>query len=157
MRWLLALCLLVAGCRNVAVLDELTTPSFDFELTFVGNAALDDGALKRAIAFDLGEFAAQEHSRAAGDDAAFALEVYYHGRGYRKAEVQYTAGPGARLELRIVEGPRTTVDEESLTANGVTVFDREELSAFFNGPRLGTLGRGDLIFIESRLRSSTLR
>jgi outer membrane protein insertion porin family len=152
MRWLPVITLLVAGCNSVPVLDQLTRPSLDFELVIEGNHTFNEVTLTRALAFDLTEFTAQGHSRSAGDDVAFALEVHYRGRGYGRAEVDYTVGPGARLALRVEEGPRMTVDEEDLAVHGVTVFTRSELLAFFNGPRLGTFGRGALLFIEDRVR-----
>ena len=157
MRWLLPLLLVVTGCSSVPVIDELTTPSFDFELVFEGNEAFDDKALTRALAFDLSEFADQEHSRAAADDAAYALQVHYRGRGYRLAEVEYEVGPGSRLTLRVDEGPRTTVDEAGIAYEGVTAFDGVEVRAFFNGPRLGTFGRGDLLFIADRVNGNLRR
>ncbi len=152
MRRLLPFLVLAAGCGSVPVIDELRAPSLDFTLELEGNQAFDDAQLTRAIAFDLGEFQDQGYARAAGDDAAFALEIHYRGRGYRLAAVEYEVGPGARLLLRVEEGPQTTVDEEGIAAQGVTVFDRDDLLAFFNGPRLGTLGRGDLLYIAERVR-----
>jgi outer membrane protein insertion porin family len=150
--------LLLAGCGSVPIVSDLGGPKRGFDLVLEGNASLGDGPLTRAIAFDLGEFEDQGFSRPAADDAAFALEVYYRGLGFHRAQVSWRiedAAPGERprLVLAIDEGPRATIDEKGLAVSGVSAFEQAEVGAFFNGPRLGNLGRGDLLYIDDRVRA----
>ncbi len=154
MKHLLLLVALCCGCHSVASLrDELTAPRLPFEVTIDGNQAFDDASLVRAIAFELSEYDQEGRSRAAADDAAFALEVTYRSRGYREAQVDYAVESQGGLHFTIQEGPRTIIDEENLRIEGVRAFSRDEVLAFFNGPRLGLLGRGALLYIEERVRS----
>lgn len=154
----LLMTLLLCSCSSVPIVSSMVAPKRGFDLLLEGNHSLDQATISAALAFDLGEFEAQGFSRPAADDAAFALEVHYQGLGFHQAQVQWEVQAASgdqrpQLVLRIVEGPRATVDEDGLTATGVHAFDPAQVLAFFNGPRLGRLGRGDLIYIQERVRS----
>lgn len=147
----------LSSCAVVPEALDPSAPTLGIELELVGNEGLGRKEILRALAFDLAEFEEQGYSRAAADDVAYALEAHYLSKGYRLAEVdELVTEPGGEVHLRleVVEGPRTTIDEGAIRAEGVTAFKRAELLAFLNGPRLGTLGRGDLIFQESRVRTA---
>lgn len=147
--------LLLAACSVVPEAIDPSVPEVGIELVIVGNENVSRGDALKALSFDLSEFESQGYSRAAADDVAYALEAHYLSLGYRLAEVEEKLtqeGDSVHLHLTVVEGPQTIVDEDAIRAEGVTVFTQEEVVAFFNGPRLGTLGRGDLIFQDSRVR-----
>lgn len=146
----LLLAALTAACSSLSVLPG---PERDFEWVVEGNEELDRAAIEGILAYDLAQFEEQEHDRAAADDAAFALEIAYRRRGFRQARVEYSIEPGPKLVLRVTEGPRTTLDEEAVQIRGVKAFSREEVLAFLEGPRLGALGRGPLLYVENRVRS----
>ncbi len=150
---LLILLASVAGaCRSTELPGLGADRGFTFSVE--GNEAFGDAVLERALAFELAEYARAEFSRALADDAAYQAQVYYRTRGFPFAEVEdevEETDEGPHLVLRVIEGPRTVVKDDAIEVVGVTVFPREEVRALFEGPRSGSFGGGDLLFVADRV------
>ena len=147
------LLVVLSGCRAPTKQDLLGT-SRGFDLVIDGNEVLTRGEVERAVEFDLSEFEENGYGRAFADDVAYQALAHYRQKGFPFAAVEYSVeGTAARpvLTLHVVEGPRTLLDEERITAEGVNEFTDVEVRSFFNGPRTGLLGRGDLLYVASRV------
>lgn len=153
-----ALALLLAGaCQSISGGGEEDTSERPFDLVIQGNERVAKGTLERAMALDLEGLVSSEFQHSFADDAAYQAQVTYYDLGHPFARVDYdlsTAGERPRLTLTVDEGPRTILDLEALEAVGVQEFSKEELRAFFGGPRTGPLGGGDLLYVADRAKAA---
>ena len=147
--WILPLAL-AAGCRSTPERGgEGPAPggSLDVEVSFRGNDGLSDRELRRAIVDELGDLE-RLGTKAATDDAAFALEEHYRGLGFHEVRVDYRHRPqpagGVRARFEIREGPRAVI--EAIEIEGARSFDAGELARLFAGERAGLLERGGLYY-----------
>jgi len=149
------LLLALAACRSTQEADESAVErAFDFAVE--GNESVTTGALERALAFELDEFARSGHARPLADDAAHGARVLYRRKGFPFATVDFRVEEGEdrpRLVLTVDEGPRTVIDEDALEVRGVAEFTRAEIAAWFDGPRTGLLGRGPLLYVADRVEA----
>ncbi len=147
--WILPLAL-AAGCRSTPEDGgEGAAPAgtSGVELRFEGNDVLSGRDLRRAIVDELGDLQ-RLGTKAATDDAAFAMEEHYRSQGFHEARVEYRyeaePGGGARARFEIREGPRAVI--EAIEIEGAASFEAAELARLFAGERAGLLDRGDLYY-----------
>ncbi|MCP3920647.1 MAG: BamA/TamA family outer membrane protein [bacterium] len=166
MRALVLVCLLLAACRGTgtAAVDTQESALPAFEVVFVGNGFIPDRVLRNVIDLDLEEFALSDFQEAFVDDAAFQIGLHYKGAGCAFVVVEYAVERGAEapvVTFTIDEGPivlLTAIDCQAIAAPGdEPVFGPKEHEAFFEGPRIGTFGRGTLLYIEDHVRSAPRR
>lgn len=126
-----------------------------YEIRFLGNRTFSERKLRKAAADELADFERPAARRPAADDAAFQMELEYRQAGYAFASVDYrhkTIEGKTMVTFLISEGPRVLVREIKLTGN--TTFGDKKLLPFFEGEKTGILGRGELVFVESDVRSA---
>jgi outer membrane protein insertion porin family len=126
-----------------------------YQISFQGNAALSETALRNAAAQELKAFERQGQRRSDVDDAAFQMEIAYRKAGYAFAQVDYrTERVGGRqvVTFSISEGPRIIVKKIDIA--GTAGIDAEKLITFFEGEKTGAFGQGKLLFIKSNIQSA---
>lgn len=146
--WILLV--LLAGCRGAGTAPPERREAWRVELA--GERSFDDRTLFAAMADELRELA-DEPSKAAVDDAAWALQDFLRGRGFPRARVDYSVEPGPDgtvARLTVEEGPRTQV--QSVELEGVESFDPERLQRSFSGPTEGLSG-GHFWLVRDRLEA----
>ncbi len=119
-----ALLALLAACRSSGGVEPAKRS--EIEVAIEGNESFDSAELEPFVRQELG--AARRLDKAAVDDAAFALELFYLKRGFREARVdyEYAAGETAPIALfRIVEGVQVRIAE--LSIEGESAFPEELL------------------------------
>jgi outer membrane protein assembly complex protein YaeT len=128
----------------------------DVRLEIVGNDAFSDGRLEAAMVDNLVDFRRGGYGRAAVDDAAFALEGFYRGQGFPRAEVDwvYAPAPTGPLEVtfHVREGPRVTIARVRFDGN--SVFTDAELDALVEGPRRGILATGRRYYVAANVEGA---
>ncbi len=155
--FLVALGALAAGCSSLPESLPLVGDERPYELSFSGNERITRRELQRAASFDLAHYESSGFERAHIDDAAFELELHYKKLGFPEARVEYEVDQGGqrpRVRFKIHEGPRATIASIQIEGNDSPGFDDESLITFFEGPRSGLLGRGDLYYVADRARSA---
>ena len=126
---------------------------------FEGTLGLPERELRRAAAADLEDLALSvtEEARpdpAHADDAAFAVEAALRAAGFPDAVCTFRLDPAAGVVTLSVEaGPRCVLEEVELLGEP-QLLSRSQLALLFEGPRLGLLGRGEPVFVETRVRSA---
>src|SRR6188474_1653102 len=79
---------------------------------FEGNHYFSSKELSGAVAASLADIAGNRDPRAAVDDAAFDIEVLYHGAGFASCHVDWSVeGRGEEVQAHFVvhEGPLVTI------------------------------------------------
>jgi outer membrane protein assembly complex protein YaeT len=150
----------LAGCRSTDELSGVKTQLFDspdtYELEFAGVRSLSTGLLQRAAAADLEDFEAGGFRAAPIDDAAYAIENFYRGRGFPFAEVDYEldALPGQRplVRFEVVEGPRCIVG--SVSTRGQQAFTSDELADLLGGPTTQVFGLGRVYYVKTEAEAA---
>jgi outer membrane protein insertion porin family len=106
---LVLLALVSAGCLSGGT-EPIRLP-FELELAFEGNKSVDTARLDEIVRRQLEELELTAPDKAAVDDAAFALELFYRTRGRPEVRVDYELEPGPppRAVFRISEGPEVRV------------------------------------------------
>src|SRR5262245_27695131 len=105
--------LLAAACALAACRSQSSAPEelpFELVLEFEGEHSVAEERLAEIVRRELARVTAPEPDKAAVDDAAFALELFYRARGHVDVLVGYefepaTASSPARARFSIVEGP----------------------------------------------------
>ena len=126
---------------------------------FEGTLGLPERELRRAAAADLEDLALSvtEETRtdpAHADDAAFAVEAALRAAGFPDAVCTFQLDPASgAVTLSVEAGPRCVLEEVELLG-GPQLLPRNQLALLFEGPRLGLLGRGEPVFVETRVRSA---
>jgi len=130
-RGALLVLLALAGCRSAGKAQEELP--FPLSLDFRGQESVEAERLEEVVRKELVRLEIREPDKAAVDDAAFALELYYRARGYADVVVEYEFQPGnpPRAVFTVEEGPQLRVRE--LVVAGPTGIApervREELGA----------------------------
>jgi outer membrane protein assembly complex protein YaeT len=131
---------LAAACRSAGELPPAPPPA-ELMLAFEGAQALPEEELRAQVLAELARLETTRPGKAAIDDAAFALELFYRSQGHAFARVDYELEdrPGApvRALFRIDEGPRVRVGE--LALEGVTALEPSRARAFLGGAAEGGL------------------
>jgi outer membrane protein assembly complex protein YaeT len=131
-------CALAAACRSQATKpDELP---FELRLEFAGETSVTEERLAELVRRELARVTARVPDKAAVDDAAFALELFYRARGHMEVRVEYEFEPAAGsspalARFSIVEGPVVRVRE--LVLEGATAIDPERVRTFFGDAAKG--------------------
>jgi len=149
----------------VTVLSPLSVKGEDIELaldrekayqiSFQGNAALSETALRNAAVQELKAFDQQGHRRSNVDDAAFQMEIAYRKAGYAFAQVDYRTERVRGMQVvtfNISEGTRVIIKKIDII--GTAGIDAEKLIPFFEGEKTGAFGQGKLLFIKSNIQSA---
>lgn len=139
--WLLAggcaLGAFASGCR--ATQEEPPELPFPLVLQFEGEKTIDEATLDRVVRAELARLEVTEPDKAAVDDAAFALELYYRGRGHADVLVEYDfeTSPGGEplARFRITEGPVVHVRE--LVLEGLKTVDQKTVREAFGDAARG--------------------
>lgn len=138
----LALGALTAACRGPATAP---TVQAEIEMVFVGKRSIDEERLRGVILSELSRLEATRPSKAAIDDAAFALELFYRARGFAFARVDYEhrdePGEAVRAHFHIEEGEQVRVRE--LRLEGVSAFDPAVARAQFGSAARGGIYDAD--------------
>ena len=124
-RLLLFLACLVAACRGPSA--PWSDAAEGVDLSFVGHGSFAEKELIQVVASELAGLDGSPVDKAAVDDAAYAIELFYRGKGFPDVNVDYEFTPGdpARASFRVEEGPLVTV--ESFEVEGVRALAREDL------------------------------
>jgi len=147
---------LVLACRAT---QELPAKVLEFRLRFEGHSSLEAEELDRRAREELARLEVVRLDRAALDDVAFALELFYQERGHARVAIAYALETGPNGEpgavFRIDEGPAVRV--RTLIIEGVTALQpeyvREQLSRFDAGRSFDSEGLGRAL---DRLREDYL-
>ncbi len=105
------------GCRASGVADIPLPFELDLAFEFEGPASVDEARLEGVVRRELARLEVSVPDKAAVDDAAFALELFYRARGHADVRVDYDYGPAQpgsavpHARFRIQEGPRVHVRE----------------------------------------------
>jgi outer membrane protein insertion porin family len=126
-------------------------------VTFIGNQAFKEDELRSVLAEHLAAIEHQGLTRARADDLAFFTELHYRRHGYSRADVRYEIERGARLILRIDEGPLTKLGDIKIRGN--TSISEATLREYMIGATRERFSRfkGDLPFIEADMRTGVSR
>ncbi len=120
----------LAACRAAPGADGVQP---EVELAFEGEEHIGEDSLREAVLEELGRWGYRHPTKAAVDDAAFALELFYHARGFPwvRVEYEYESEPGVpvRARFRITEGVQTSVRE--LFLEGIRALDPPHARSFF--------------------------
>jgi outer membrane protein assembly complex protein YaeT len=142
---------LAAACRSTGELPP--PPPAELVLAFEGAQALEEEDLRAQVLAELARIETARPGKAAIDDAAFALELFYrsHGHAFARVEYEHEDLPGApvRALFRIDEGPRVRVSE--LALEGIAALDLADARAFF-----GSAGEGG-VYDAERIRAGATR
>ncbi len=139
-----ALALFVLGCRSTGP-SEIPLP-FVLDLEFDGAESVDSAQLEGVVRRELARLEVATPDKAAVDDAAFALELFYRERGHAEVRVEYEFDPGPpRARFHVHEGPRVTVSE--FVVEGPAEIPLARVRAFFEPMP------SDGAFDEERLRA----
>lgn len=146
----LLLCLAL-GCRASGVEDIPLPFELGLAFEFEGPASVEEARLEGVVRRELARLEVTVPDKAAVDDAAFALELFYRARGHADVRVDYDyeptthGSPLPRARFRIQEGPRVLVREfvlegpEQLSAPLVRdYFEPMASGGIFDEERLGT-------------------
>ncbi len=134
---LLASC--AGSCRTGDAADgraagqDAAEEQVDAQIRFEGNTSFDAQRLERVIAADLEELERRSSLKAAVDDAAYSVELFYRAEGFPGCRVDYRLDELAERRLRatllVEEGPRVAITGVEFT--GLRAFSEDELRAFF--------------------------
>ncbi len=127
-----------------------------YEIFFQGNAAMSEAVLRRQAAAELEAFGREGHRPADIDDAAFQMELTYRNAGYAFAAVDYQIEKPEtlpKITFLISEGPRVIVRD--IIPIGNQTLDDEKIIGYFQKDRSGLFGKGELIFVRSRVAAAT--
>jgi outer membrane protein assembly complex protein YaeT len=141
--------LLALGCRATG--EQAIELPFELVLAFEGAESVAVEDLEAVARAELARLEVAQPDKAAVDDAAFALELFYRRRGHAHVRVDYEYDPGPpgppRARFTVHEGPRVLVRE--LVIEGATVMTPAQLRAFF-GP-MASGGAFDELRLEDDL------
>ncbi|HEX9794603.1 MAG TPA: BamA/TamA family outer membrane protein [Planctomycetota bacterium] len=101
-----------------------------WEPQFQGNAGIGASELLNVAIDEIADLSKYGWRRAEIDDAAFAMESHYHGRGWNSARVRWEAeirGEVLQARFLVEEGPRTVV--ERVRIRGAESIPLEQLRA----------------------------
>lgn len=132
------------GCRSAG--DGPPPLPFELELAFEGEALITEAQLAEIVRAELARLEVTVPDKAAIDDAAFALELFYRERGHDQVRVDYEfeasepprarftieEGPVVRVREFVIEGPRAIAPErvrtffEPMASGGIFVATRLE-------------------------------
>ena len=158
--WALLVALCVSSCRSTTARDPESRPRAGYGFAVEGNESLSRDALRKAVAYELGEFERSEYDRALADDTAYQARVHYRSLGYPFAEVAFRLerleDGRPRLVLLVTEGPLVTVDDR-LELVGVEAFSRDEVRALLDLPRTGLFGGGAQLYVPDRVAAIEAR
>lgn len=139
--------LLLGACRSA---DPLEMPGGrELRVTFEGNESFSADELREALRARAGDFVLSGTTKAAVDDAAFVLELFYRDRGFPDAIVEYDYEAGEDVvtaAFTVEEGRRLRVSE--FTVEGNEFVDDEEVRTFFGA-------RDDWPFVNAEIESGT--
>lgn len=135
---LVAGCVLAVACRTPAA-GRIELP-FELQLAFEGQESVDEADLAKIVQRELVRLEVTEPDKAAVDDAAFALELFYQRRGHVDVRVDYDFAPGttssaALAHFSITEGPAVRVRE--LVIEGASAIEPERVRTFFGSASEG--------------------
>jgi outer membrane protein insertion porin family len=141
------LALLAPACRSTQETAELP---YEILLAFEGAEQTADETLEQVARAERARLELDAPDKTAVDDAAFALELFYRGRGYPDVRVDYEfeLGPPARARFEITEGPLVSVEE--LVIEGLEVMDPTLARSFFEPAASG--GMYDELRLEAGAR-----
>lgn len=128
---LLLVACVAAGCRGPRA--RWVDAAARADLSFEGNQAFDDEELRRVVGTEIADLDERPVDKASIDDAAYAIELFYRGRGFPDVTVDYEFVPGSEDGARpgavfnTDEGPRVLV--ERLDLEGAVSIAGEELAA----------------------------
>jgi outer membrane protein insertion porin family len=158
---LLGLVLLAGACRSTkpAVLEQgaVLEDGARLKIDFQGARRYSSRRLAEVIEEDLVGLERRRSVRAAIDDAAYSLELFYRSEGFPACTVRYETDPvsGGVLRARLIveEGPRVSIAR--VRFEGVEAFGESDLASFILPPRRwGVLPRRRVWFSAGRLESS---
>ena len=157
--WIAVVLLGSTACRST--LEAVRSPEEPGQALarFEGTLGLPERELRRAAAADLEDLALSvtEEARpdpAHADDAAFAVEAALRAAGFPDAVCSFQLDPASgAVTLSVEAGPRCVLEEVELLGEP-KLLPRSQLALLFEGPRLGLLGRGEPVFVETRVRSA---
>ena len=157
--WIAVVLLGSTACRST--LEAVRSPEEPGQALarFEGTLGLPERELRRAAAADLEDLALSvtEEARpdpAHADDAAFAVEAALRAAGFPDAVCSFRLDPASgAVTLSVEAGPRCVLEEVELLGEP-QLLSRSQLALLFEGPRLGLLGRGEPVFVETRVRSA---
>jgi outer membrane protein assembly complex protein YaeT len=139
-RWILvSLACLAAACRGTGGAWTTTSSAADgIDLTFTGVENATEAELTQVVALELEGLDGRPIDKAAVDDSAYALELFYRDRGFADVYVDYEFTPGERpkASFQVSEGPLVMV--ESFEVGGATALSRSELDALIEPAGPGT-------------------
>ncbi|MCB2184298.1 MAG: outer membrane protein assembly factor BamA [Desulfobulbaceae bacterium] len=134
----------IAGLPSALMLQIVAAAFFFFgplsvdaaqnAFSFTGNTFFTSRELLKAAGEDMDMAGDSVHSKAAVDDAAFGMELFYRQAGFAFAEVGYefkTNKEGNSIVFHIREGPRVAL--HSLEFAGKLSYDPVKLRSFFKG------------------------
>lgn len=150
--WLVASCL--AGCSTPT--GSKATPAVEQAppagIRIVGAPTDIREDLEETIAeFNRGY--EESGKRSFVDDAAYEAELFLRQRGYASAEVTYEVA-GEAASIQVSAGVRLMIGNVTVTLLGESPITRSDLALYVNGPRTGFLGRGSMLYIESRVKGA---
>ena len=164
--WILACS---SACRSTAPVttpqgapDEAPEASVHQQATFERNEFFSDSVLREVVQPSLEEFASSGGRRAFVDDAAFDVEVRYRGAGFHKVRVDWALegeGASAVPQFVVEEGPRAVIlsIQPRFKGEHSSGLEEKDLQRFFEGPRTGLFGGGDLVFVKDRIGAAVSR
>lgn len=120
---------------ELPALDEPASkprPAGRIDVTFLGARVFSEARLREEIARSITTIEEFGLDEANAYDAAYFLEVFYRRNGYSQATASAAIVRGNRLQLRVTEGPLTTVGPVEIRGN--QAFSGEELSNYLLGP-----------------------
>lgn len=134
---LLAVLATALACRSTA--PEPAPLDFELGLAFEGQQSFDAERLARVVREELARLEVKTPDKAAIDDAAFALELFYRSRGHAEVRVDYAFEPGdpPRARFTIDEGPELRV--RSFTIQGPSALTPDTVRAAFEPMASGGL------------------
>ncbi len=135
-----------------AEIEPQTSFPRSYEIIFQGNTAIGEATLRREAAAELESFAKDGHRPADIDDAAYQMELAYRNSGYAFADVNYQIEKKDGVPVvtfLISEGPRVFIRDIILIGN--QALDDKKIIEYFQPQNNGLFGRGELVFVRSRV------
>lgn len=158
-RWSVLLAVVIAMAAHLwlkadaaAEIEPQTSSPKSYEIIFQGNTAISEAALRREAAAELESFDKEGHRPADIDDAAFKMELAYRNAGYAFAGVNYQIEKKdgvPEVTFLISEGPRVLVRD--IIPIGNQALDDKKIIGYFQQENNGLFGRGELVFVRSRV------
>jgi len=154
---LAALSLSLWACKSSGQAEVPTGVALEegrLEVTFEGQRSFGSRRLAEVIASDLEGLERRSSARAAVDDAAYSLELFYRSEGFPACQIRYRTDDSAdgtvRAVLEIAEGPRVAIGDVRFRGN--TAFGADDLRTFLlPRRRWRILPRPTVWFVASRV------